>query len=209
MGSSLNHVEVLDSHAGWLLGKQANHTSQFGEDGLIEAVFSRIGESNRCCFEVGASDGLLYSNTHTLRCTGWRAVLIEADAELYGRLREQASNKVRTVHERIGACSLDSILAYHGMPRDLDLGVIDIDGQDYWAWDGMRVYRPRVMLVEFAYYREADYIPPLGASDAGEQAGLAAIIGLGEAKGYTAVVKTYCNVLFVDRPTWKATWESN
>lgn len=209
MGSSLAHVEALDSHAGWLLGKQANHTSQFGEDGLIAAVFSRIGESNSCCFEVGASDGLLYSNTHSLRCAGWRAVLIEADAKLYERLREQDSSAVKTVHERIGADSLDSILSYCGMPRDLDLGVIDIDGQDYWAWRGMEVYRPRVMLVEFAYYREPEYVPPINAVGLEEQAGLAAIVGLGIDKGYVPIVKTFCNVLFVDRPTWEATWESN
>ena len=80
-----------------------------------------------------------------------------------------------------------------------DLGVIDIDGQDYWAWFGLKSYRPRVMLVEFMYvndnFKNPDFIPQLNGDG---QAGSEAIRKLGGFKGYTAVAETYCNLLFVD-----------
>ena len=40
--------------------------SQFGEDGIIREILNRINPKNldKWCVEFGASDGILYSNTH-------------------------------------------------------------------------------------------------------------------------------------------------
>lgn len=197
-GEVLNHVKVL-SGAQWLEGRQRNDTSQFGEDGLIEAVFDRIGTTNQWCFEVGAADGLFFSNTKRLRDAGWSAVLIEADPLKANECRKFENQRVQVVQQKIGANSLDHILDGCAAPIRLDLGVIDIDGQDYWAWNGLKSYRPRVMLVEFMYlnenFQDAEFIPPLNGEG---QAGLDAIMKLGIEKGYTPVARTYCNLLFVD-----------
>lgn len=197
-------MTIIDPRAQWLAGRQANVTSQFGEDGLIAALFERIGETNRWCFEVGASDGLFYSNTKSLRDQGWSAVLIEANPEHATRCRQFENNQVQVINERIDSESLNAILARCGSPPNLDLGVIDIDGQDYWAWKAL-VYRPRVMLVEYMYLNEnmtdPNFVPPLNGEG---QAGLEAIVGLGTEKGYTAIASTFCNVLFVDSTVWES-----
>lgn len=201
MGSSPNHVTVLDARADWLRGQERNDTSQFGEDGLIQAVLARFGEANRWCFEVGAADGLFYSNTKRLRDLGWNAVLIEADGQLAEECRRFENDKVWVVHERISE-NLDAILARCGSPANPDLGVIDIDGQDYWAWKAM-AFRPRVMLVEYGYWNPPDTIPGPGDGRK-QQAGFGAIVTLGSEKGYVALAKTYCNVLFVDKEVWES-----
>lgn len=202
MDESLRFMTVLDAKAEWLNGKQRNDTSQFGEDGLSESVFAHIGETNRWCFEVGAADGLFYSNTKRLRDLGWNAVLIEADGRLASECRRFENDKVKVVHGRIGGESLDAILARCGSPSDPDFGVIDIDGQDYWAWKAL-VAAPRVMLVEFMYLNDnmtdPGFIPPLNGAG---QAGFDAIVGLGVEKGYTAIASTFCNVLFVRNDVW-------
>lgn len=204
MGSSLNHVTIIDPAAESLRGRQRNDTSQFGEDGLIQAVFERIGETNRFCFEVGAADGLFYSNTKRLRDLGWSAILIEANGQLAEQCRQFENDKVQVVHERIGSESLDAILGRCRVPASPDLGVIDIDGQDYWAWKAL-VSRPRVMLVEFMYlndnFTDSSFVPPLNGEG---QAGLEAIVSLGREKGYVAVASTFCNVLFVDKEAWES-----
>lgn len=180
----------------WLAGRGLNVTSQFGEDGLIRAVFERIGIANKWCFEVGAGDGIGLSNTKQWRDEGWNAVLIEADATKFAKLGSHKTDREHIIHEKIGVDSLDALLGGLNVPTDLDLGVIDIDGQDYWVWDGMRTYAPRVMLVEYSPYgagaadRECELNGP-------GQAGLNPILALGETKGYVAVAKTYVNVLFV------------
>lgn len=186
------HVRV---YVPWLDGKSKNQFSQFGEDGLIAAALEKLGEKNRWCFEVGASDGALFSNTKRLYEMGWRAVLIEADARHWpalDALYEERPN-VRVVKEKIG--SLDRILWQAGAPLDLDFGVIDIDGQEHWAWKEMKRFRPRLMLVEFRNPNEqcGFAIPDL---EGGGQASADAIAGLGREKDYSLLATTFCNALF-------------
>lgn len=195
------HFAVLDQSAAWLDGKQRNDTSQFGEDGLIEAVFDKIGTTNQWCFEVGAADGLFFSNTKRLRDIGWRAVLIEADPLQADKCRAFANAKVEVVQQKVKPDSLDHILAGVGAPIRMDFGVIDIDGQDYWAWEGLRVFRPRVMLVECMYVGDLKFVPPVGGDG---QAGREAIIRLGIEKGYVPLAHTLCNVLFADKKAWQS-----
>lgn len=194
-----SNLEVFAPAGEFLAGRGANATSQFGCDGLIEACLEKFGATNRWCFEVGANDGLFFSNTHRLRCDGWNAVLIESDPFAFGRLCDQRSSQVFCIHEKIGPASLDRILADCGAPKNLDLGVIDIDGQDYWAWNGLINYRPRLMLVEFDYGTDGpegmgNWIPRIGGEG---QATFQAMKLLGESKGYTALAKTTVNLLFV------------
>jgi len=187
---------------GWefLESRQRNDFSQFGEDGLLEAVLERIGTTNQWCFEVGASDGVFYSNTKRLRDLGWYAVLIEGDPLSAGKCRQFESRRVQVHQEKVNPKSLDNILAGGGCPIRMDLGVIDVDGQDYWIWDGLKVFRPRVMLMEFMYlndnFTDAAFVPELNGAG---QAGMEAIVELGNRKGYVPLVATYCNLLFVDK----------
>lgn len=48
-----------------------NEYSQYGEDGIIEEIFRRIGpnELNNFCCEFGAWDGVHLSNTASLLAT--------------------------------------------------------------------------------------------------------------------------------------------
>lgn len=188
-----NICEVLDPRGEFLAGKSFNRFSQFGEDGLIAAALDKIGTRNRWCFEVGAGDGIENSNTKALRDAGWLAVLIEADRKRYLDCvaSSEIAGRVRVFYYLIMPDSLDKILAAYGAPLDLDFGVIDIDGQDWHVFEGLKVYRPRLLLVE--YNIQDSEVPPLGGPG---QAGLSEILALGKSKGYTALCRTNCNVLF-------------
>ena len=179
-----------------MAGKASNVYTQFGEDGLIQAALDRIGETNRHCLEIGAADGRFYSNTLRLRELGWFAVLIESGDEQFGELKTTYGDESVCIHE---TCSdLDSTLADTGISSSLDLGIIDIDGQDYWLWHDMVEYRPRVLLVEIFPRDVSRPIPERGAGME-HQAGLDAIAQLGTAKGYVLAATTHCNALFIDR----------
>lgn len=198
------HLKREETFLPELEGTAADAYSQFGEDGLIRALFDLIGVANRWCFEVGAADGVLHSNTKCLRDVGWNAVLIESDPESYRKLYAWASPHVQIRRGTVGnGLSLDHALCHAGAPRDLDLGVIDIDGQDYWVWDDMRKHAPRVMLVEYSPYVNPYFLPARGVAHAVDlwtpcrQAGLQPILDLGRSKGYREVAITPVNVLFV------------
>jgi len=183
----------------WLADAANNVNSQFGEDGIIAAFFSRYGTTNRHCFEVGAADGVFFSNTLELRKVGWTACLIEPDPEQFLKLLTFADANTKCVKSKVGvdgSRKIDDILAEYNFPTDLDLGVIDIDSADYWAWQDMTVYRPRLMLVEFAEHRPGLEPPPKSEK---KQAGEQAIMQLAVHKGYEPLVRTRVNLICTDK----------
>jgi hypothetical protein len=153
------YLDRFDVFLPALANRWGNQYSQFGEDGLVEALFELIGTANKWCFEVGAADGVFYSNTKRLRDQGWSAVLIEKEQAEFAKLARFESPRVRTVCETVSTTGqpgtpIDGILlgTNSGIPQRLDYAVIDIDGQDYWAWHDMSYYVPRVVLIEYSPY---------------------------------------------------------
>jgi hypothetical protein len=176
--------------------------SQYGEDGLIEAIFERIGTTNRWCFEVGACDGQTLSNVANLVDQGWHAVLVEQDAQAQAKCAKRyvARMDVRCVCGYVFPWSFCGLLTSAGCPDEPDLGVIDIDEQDFWLWAGMQTIRPRVMVVEFGLDRPVDQVPPLSDQEREPlpviQAGKNMIHYLGVSKGYAPLAVTECNIVW-------------
>ena len=48
-----------------------------------------------------------------------------------------------------GKHELDVLFATTPLPKEFDLFVLDIDGNEYHLWESLTIYRPRVMVVEF------------------------------------------------------------
>ncbi len=175
-----------------------NVYSQFGEDGVLKEIFRRIGTTNKQCFEVGAADGKWFSNSRRLIDGGWSAALIESDEKNWAEL-DKLDNppRINVVHgkaEPSGPSSLDSILGQCGFVADMDLGVIDVDGQDYYLWNGMLKFRPRVMVVEYDRFADNAFVPDLNGLG---QAGVDALCSIAVSKGYLNVARTETNAIFV------------
>lgn len=195
---------ILNPGAAFLATRCRNDFSQFGEDGLIEAIFEKIGITNRWCFEVGAADGIWISNTRRYVEAGWTAVLIESDAEQFEKLCDNTPESCFCIHHAIRPSSLDSLLSSVGGPVGLDLGVIDIDSWDYWAWEGMKVYRPRLMMVEISANKQAGLFPFTYPPNQIHQAGIQPMCALAIEKGYVPLAATGVNLLSVREDVWEA-----
>ena len=134
---------------------ERNVYSQYGEDGIVEWIFSRLAPGNKICVEFGAWDGRNLSNTFNLIAHhGWKAIYIEADPEKFPALQQTAAaypaiTPVRSLVTPAGDTALDAILRRHDVPEEFDLLSIDIDGNDYDVWDASTRYRPRLVIVEF------------------------------------------------------------
>lgn len=190
-------IEVFPQKASAWSDVSRNVYSQFGEDGLLAEVFRRIGTTNKQCFECGAADGKWFSNSRLLIDDGWRACLIESDPSNYPELDRLDGGKVTVVHgkaEPVGPNSIDSILKLCSFDDKPDLGILDVDGQEYYLWNGMQHFRPRVMLVEYDQYAPANFVPDLGGPG---QACFAAICSIAASKGYCNVAVTPTNALFI------------
>jgi hypothetical protein len=79
------------------------------------------------------------------------------------------------------------------VPEDLDVLSIDVDGSDYWIWEAIADYRPRVVVIEYNSVLDPQrkLVQPRehGSWDGTDYYGasLGAIRALGETKGYRLV----------------------
>ncbi len=187
-----------------LKGFEKNIQSQFGEDGVIEEIFNRIGTKNKICVEFGAWDGIQFSNTWNLWYNkDWQALLIEGDSKKCETLIEntKAFNKVTPLNLFVsfeGENSLDIIFEKHILPKDIDCLSIDIDSDDYYVFESLKNFRPRLILVEYN-----PTIPPYleVIQKKGEYFGCSALalLNLAKSKDYKLVHMTNTNMFFVSK----------
>ncbi len=189
--------------------------SQGAEEAILEHLFARIAPRRKFCVEFGASDGLRNSNTaRLLRDAGWSGVLIEGADYRFGKLRDhyRDTSNVALVQATLQPDSVERVFADAGVPVDLDLLSIDIDGNDYWVWRALERYRPQVVVIEYNPY----YAPPErwvmkfnpehawdGSTYYG--ASLESLCALGKQKGYELICcdKNGNNAFFVERSLYE------
>lgn len=195
----------VNEESTWLLKHRRDVTSQCGEDGVIAKIFEVIGEHGKVCVELGAWDGVHFSNTHSLiREHGWSGYLLEAHAGKFRELQNTYRGVARAtlIHRFVqldaGQGTLDEILAEHGCPDEIDLLSIDIDGNDYYLWESMREPRAKVAVIEFNPTVPNDVLFVQERSTSVNQGcSLLALTELAKRKGYELVCATDWNALFV------------
>lgn len=180
-----------------------NVYSQNGEDGIIEWLFSKIASESRICVEFGAWDGRHLSNTFNLVAhQGWKGIYIEGD-----RHKFQALTKTSTDHPQItpilrfvsasGPDSLDNILRETQIPENFELLSIDVDGNDYEIWEGIKNFRPSVVIIEHnpSFHPGFEYIDHGGRAFMGSSA--TSLYLLARRKGYELLGARQSNMFFV------------
>jgi glycosyltransferase involved in cell wall biosynthesis len=170
--------------------------SQNGEDGVLAEILRRIGITNRFFVEFGVESGREGNCVYLADVAGWRGLFMEADDGFYRLLERkyQPQDDVRTIQARITHENIELLLAEGEVPQEPDVVSIDVDGQDYWIWEAIEGYRPRVVVIEYnsALDPHRRLVQPResGASWDGTEymgASLGAIQALGERKGYRLV----------------------
>lgn len=214
-----------------LLDYRWDEYSQTGEDGIIDELCNRLDISGGWFCEFGAWDGKHLSNTYNLVDNNgqWNGVLIEGDPERYEDLKETISEHPDQLHginsfvTAEGDTSLDNLLDETDIPEQFKLLSIDIDGPDYFVWEKMTTYSPKVVVIEMNPELGPDLrfisemspngrfkIDPTRTSHSpnfpkerkGDRIRLfgtsfRSMVNLGERKGYTPVSCTRNNLIFV------------
>lgn len=197
-------MDNANRHNEWPMSCMRNITSQFGEDGIIETVLKLIGDGSKWCVEFGAWDGKLYSNTWNLiNNYGWCGVLIEGDRKRYRELLARYSDNPRIICvnrfiQFQGLDSIDNILGRTPIPKSFDLLSIDIDGNDYYIWDSMSAYNPRVVVIEYnpSIPDDIEFIQPKDFK-VNQGSSILSLTKLAQQKGYELIAATDGNLIFV------------
>jgi hypothetical protein len=134
--------------------------SRHGADGIIAELFHRLGTTNRFLVEFGVEEGLECNTAHLTIDHHWHGLLIEGSSAFYAKLinnyKNRRLNRVALVHQLITKENITTLFAENQVPTEFDLLSIDIDGNDYWVWQELSDYRPRVVVIEY----NATYPPP-------------------------------------------------
>lgn len=196
-------IDTIDSP---LLKYSKNITSQFGEDGIIEAINQIINPVNKYCIEFGAWDGKYLSNCYQLIMKqGWSGCLIEGDKNKFNHLviNHGSNPKIKCVNRFITSEApddLDSILDSISSPKNIDILSIDVDGMDYFIWESMKLYSPRLVIIEFnpTIPNDIIFVQPKDIN-VNQGASLLAMIYLAKQKGYELICATVCNAFFIKK----------
>lgn len=194
---------------GFQLGEWGLH-SQHGEDACTLDLFRRIGAPRKTFLEIGIQDGLECNTAMLALNFGWRGVMLEGSEEFAqaAQANYRAYPGVMVRQAFVSRENINGLLKETGVDAEADFFSLDIDGNDYWIWEAMKEFHPRVVAVEYNGYfgRRSVTVPynpkfvhrarmPRGYAGAS----LPAFTKLARQKGYALVRRVSCNAYFVRR----------
>ncbi len=171
--------------------------SQHGEDGILESLLQAIPTPHKFVVEFGAYDGEQMSNSRNLILHHhWSAFLIEASSKQYQRLQQRYCDnpRVKTLQSFITADNINQLFTTAGVPLDFEVLSIDVDSIDYYLWEALTQFEPKIVIIEYnsSITPDIHYVVPQtdafrlsGTSDEG--ASMRALYELGKRKGYTLI----------------------
>jgi hypothetical protein len=143
------HPHYSDSKR--LIRHQFQVSSQNGEDGIIHEIFRRIGTTDKVFVEIGVGTGT-ENNTAFLLSTGWSGYWIDGSDGFLSALNNRndvTNDGLKWLVAFVTKENASQLLQQLGAPRELDFMSLDVDQNTFYVWDGLRDYRPRVVVVEY------------------------------------------------------------
>lgn len=187
--------------------------SQWGEDGIIDWLVSRLPDIPKTFIEFGVQNYRESNTRLLLQLRNWRGLVIDGSANYISDICNQ------DIYWRYGLTAkcafidrdnINRLLKDGGMVGPVGLLSVDIDGNDYWVWKSIEVVSPAIVIAEYnavfgdihsltVPYRADFQRTKAHHSNLYFGASLPAIIQLSRQKGYTFIgtTSTGCNAFFV------------
>ena len=176
--------------------------SQYGEDKIIEKYFEKKNIKNGIFFEMGAGDGILYSNTKFFTDNGWSGLLIEPDVNEFNKLKKNYTNNENIIvgNEK---CSLENnlnIIFEKYNLKKLNLLSIDIDGLDLTILKllDFKKFRPNIIIIEYNIFIPND-VEYEDNKNTGNLSSALAIKNFLNKENYKLVDFTFSNLIFMEK----------
>jgi hypothetical protein len=147
LGQLLDRYPAMQEHIGM---SEFRVFSQNGEDGVLRFLLDRLGVATGSFVEIGAE-------RHEANCLllalhqGWTGVFVDGDPTVAENLTELLLHTagIHVVNEMVDPATIDAAMDRWGVPADIDVLSIDVDGSDYYVWEALRRIRPRIVVVEY------------------------------------------------------------
>lgn len=165
-----------------------NIHSQNGEDGIIAECVKRLGIERGHAVEIGANNGLWMSNTRALIESGWSALMVESDWNLY---RECVANWKDNDRVRVQCCHVTHRDVNAFVDKACDVLSTDTEGWDFDIFGALDA-RPKIVVVEI----DSSFPPDVTDFNRDGGASYRAMLRLGINMGYFLLCHTG-NLIFV------------
>lgn len=187
--------------------------SQFGEDGILQRLLASVPMVNRTFIEFGVEDFTESNCRFLMMNDNWSGFVVDGSSTWIASLRKASwwtRFDLRASCSMLCRDTINATLLTSGFESDIGVLSIDVDGIDYWLFEALTAYRPRILIMEYNALFGPDraitvpYRADFSRKDAHYSelyfgASLAALTLLAERKGYALVgtEKSGVNAFFV------------
>ncbi|MBF2053097.1 MAG: hypothetical protein IGS03_06480 [Candidatus Sericytochromatia bacterium] len=203
---SYSHLRQISAEA---ISGQLEQTRPSPHRERITALLSDLGIQQGSCVDIGAYDGLNYSNTHFLFEQGWQGLMLECGPHRFALLAShyRALPAAQLSRAKVTPENIVPLLNAHQIPAEFDLLSLDIDSYDYFVLAALlKHYRPTVILTEinevipppvkFAVQYDPAFELQIQTRFYGQS--LAMLAELCQQHGYTMIDMYYMDVVLLD-----------
>lgn len=196
--------------------------SQDGENKIINYIFNNLNITPKYAVEFGAGAVGSARFPRGTAMIQWFNLLHGCECLFFEINRKKISDSDPRFREMmkiepINASNINEIYKKYNVPEDLDINIIDVDGQDFWIWKNLN-YNAKVVLVEFNSFLGYEQSVTMHQDDnhwkwrdtncAYFGASIEAFKRLGESKGYSLVYRTKRNLVFVQNKYVKNSFDT-
>jgi hypothetical protein len=179
--------------------------SEFEEDGHLLYLLTLAGSTSRTVVEISSQDGRVCMATNLLVHHRWQGFLFDGDPVFVreGQRFFAAHPATRSAPPVMRAEwftreNVNQVLRTAGVPDEVDVLSLDIDGNDLYLWGAMKM-RPRILICEFnnaipselaltiPYRPDFSFAALPAEQSMFRSASLAAFVAVGRRKGYRLV----------------------
>ena len=175
--------------------------SQFGEDGILQYLLSKVEVPDTRFVEFGVQDYTESNTRYLLTKDNWSGLILDGSPVNISKVRQSElywRHSLTAVPAFITRDNINQLLYENDSAGRLGILSIDIDGNDYWVWEAISVCDPAIVVVEYnaVFGSDAAVTIPYQADFVRTRAhfsnlywgcSLKALVELGLSKGYSFV----------------------
>ena len=128
--------------------------SQSGEDGILQYLVreSKISPDEKIFVEFGVED---YSEANTkflLVNNFWRGLIIDGSKRNINKVKKSDlywKTDLKAIDAWVDRERINQLIGDSGFSGKIGILSIDIDGNDYWVWESIRIVDPVIVVVEW------------------------------------------------------------
>lgn len=127
--------------------------SHANEQNILAKYIEQLGLQNgpRTVVDIGAGNGVRWSNSYALLLAGWKVLSIEADPGKYELLAKEYSRfpKADTSNLLADPYNIGRLLKDFDLQKNFGVLCLDIDGNDFWLLEAvLSNFRPSIVITE-------------------------------------------------------------